>query len=194
MKAALSLIWEESYGSVTIDDICERAEVKKGSFYYFFESKADLALAALDRLWTEGWEPRLNEHFAPSVPPVLRMVNHVAWIHEKQAETKRRTGRVLGCPVCSVGSEVSTQEAKVSAKVRDICARKRRYFETAISDAVAQGAIPPCDPIEKAASLAALIEGVVSQGRIMNDPEVIAKLPAMLLDHLRVKEPVGVSA
>jgi len=31
MEAALDLIWEESYGAVTIDDICKRADVKKGS-------------------------------------------------------------------------------------------------------------------------------------------------------------------
>jgi TetR/AcrR family transcriptional repressor of nem operon len=29
--AALDLMWEGSYGSITIDDICQRAEVKKGS-------------------------------------------------------------------------------------------------------------------------------------------------------------------
>ena len=29
MTAARDLMWEESYGSVTIDDICKRAEVKK---------------------------------------------------------------------------------------------------------------------------------------------------------------------
>ena len=38
MAAALDLTWEESYGAITIDDICRRAGVKKGSFYYFFES------------------------------------------------------------------------------------------------------------------------------------------------------------
>ena len=31
-QAALDLMWEESYGAVTIDDICQRADVKKGSF------------------------------------------------------------------------------------------------------------------------------------------------------------------
>ena len=46
MTAARDLMWEESYGSVTIDDICARAGVKKGSFYYFFDSKAALAVAA----------------------------------------------------------------------------------------------------------------------------------------------------
>src|ERR1051326_1563388 len=48
MDAVLELIWTGSYGSTTIDQICDKAGVKKGSFYYFFESKADLAVAALD--------------------------------------------------------------------------------------------------------------------------------------------------
>jgi len=39
MDAVLDLIWSGSYGSTTIDDICEKAGVKKGSFYYFFDSK-----------------------------------------------------------------------------------------------------------------------------------------------------------
>ena len=48
LDAALDLIWERSYGVVTIDAICEKAGVKKGSFYYFFESKSALAVAALE--------------------------------------------------------------------------------------------------------------------------------------------------
>src|SRR5213595_2248878 len=48
MDAVGELIWKGSYGSTTIDQICEKAGVKKGSFYYFFDSKADVAVAALD--------------------------------------------------------------------------------------------------------------------------------------------------
>ncbi|PYJ58790.1 MAG: TetR/AcrR family transcriptional regulator, partial [Verrucomicrobia bacterium] len=33
MGAVRELIWEGSYGSTTIDQICEKAGVKKGSFY-----------------------------------------------------------------------------------------------------------------------------------------------------------------
>jgi len=46
--AAMDLIWENSYGSTSVDAICERAGAKKGSFYYFFKSKSELAAAALD--------------------------------------------------------------------------------------------------------------------------------------------------
>jgi TetR/AcrR family transcriptional regulator, transcriptional repressor for nem operon len=36
------------YAATTVDAICEKAELTKGSFYYFFDSKEDLGLAVLD--------------------------------------------------------------------------------------------------------------------------------------------------
>ncbi|MDP9291545.1 MAG: TetR/AcrR family transcriptional regulator, partial [Verrucomicrobiota bacterium] len=52
LDAALSLVWENSYGATSVDAICERAGVRKGSFYYFFRSKSELAVAALDADWS----------------------------------------------------------------------------------------------------------------------------------------------
>ncbi len=40
-------MWQQSYGSVTIDAICERAGVKKGSFYHAYPDKAALSLDAV---------------------------------------------------------------------------------------------------------------------------------------------------
>ena len=51
MEAVLELIWTGSYGSTTIDDICDKAKVRKGSFYYYFDSKADLAVEAIESQW-----------------------------------------------------------------------------------------------------------------------------------------------
>src|ERR1051326_2766276 len=146
--AALDLIWEGSYGSVTIDDICKRAEVKKGSFYYFHESKAHLAVAAIEKAWEQEWKPSLDAIFSPSVEPVTRIMNYLDSVYEKQLELRKKTGKVLGCPICSVGSEVSTQEVDVSATIREIFSRKRRYYESAIRDAIAESEIEPCDPAQ----------------------------------------------
>src|SRR3954466_5903752 len=132
MNAALDLIWEESYGAVTIDDICKRADVKKGSFYYFFKSKAELAVAALEKMWRETWKPALDERFSPSVDPLSRLTNYLDGVYQMHAESFKKRGKVLGCPACSVGSEVWTVEADVNGKVRDIMQRKRRYYESAI--------------------------------------------------------------
>jgi TetR/AcrR family transcriptional regulator, transcriptional repressor for nem operon len=186
--AALALIWEESYGAVTIDDICNRAEVKKGSFYYFFDSKAELAVAALEKMWATEWKPKLDQTFSSSVEPLVRLTTYLSNFYTSQVEAKARVGRVLGCPACSIGSEVSTQEIDVSAKVREILGRKRRYYESVIRDALAEGAIEPCDPAQKAVALIGLIEGIVGQARIMNDPEILRNLPAMSLELLRAKQ------
>ncbi|HMD60715.1 MAG TPA: TetR/AcrR family transcriptional regulator, partial [Opitutaceae bacterium] len=52
---------------------------------------------------------------------------------------------------------------------------------------VAQGVIEPCDPVQESLALLALLEGLVSQARIMNDPEILRRLPAMALGLLRVR-------
>ncbi|HWA11004.1 MAG TPA: TetR/AcrR family transcriptional regulator [Opitutaceae bacterium] len=191
--AALDLMWEESYGAVTIDDICKRAEVKKGSFYYFFSSKAELAVAALEKMWERDWQPKLDRLFSSSLDPLARFSGYLTGIYESQAAMKAKSGKVLGCPVCTVGSEVSTQEIDVSAKVREITARKRRYYESTIRDAIAAGVIESCDPAQKTLALVGLIEGIVSQARIMNDPEIIRDLPAMAFGLLGVKKSAAVS-
>lgn len=189
MTAALDLIWEESYGAVTIDDICKRADVKKGSFYYFFHSKSELAVAALERLWIQESKPRMDAIFSPSNSPLTRITAYLEHMYQFQSEVKEKHGKVLGCPVISVGSETCTcdEESAVGVKIRELFSRKRRYYESAIRDAVAEGLIEPCDPAEKATSLAGLIEGILMQARILNDPEVIRSLPELALRILGAK-------
>jgi TetR/AcrR family transcriptional repressor of nem operon len=171
MEAIGELIWTGSYGSTTIDQICEKAGVKKGSFYYFFDSKVDLAHAAL----TEDWEHRrreLDSIFSPTVPPLERLAKYCDFGYRLQAQMREKYGCTLGCPLCSVGTEVSTQEDRLQKKIKEILEQKRMYFESAIRDAKAAGLIPPCDPESKSRMLAAYYQGLATQARIANSVEV----------------------
>ncbi|HYC71744.1 MAG TPA: TetR/AcrR family transcriptional regulator [Opitutaceae bacterium] len=183
MNAALDLIWGESYGGVTIDDICKRADVKKGSFYYFFSSKSDLAVKALEHMWSSESKPLLDGMFSSSVEPLSRITTYLRHIHTRQAEIKAKYGRVLGCPVVALGTETCTceEEKAVGDKIREMFARKRRYYESAIRDALAEGSIEPCDPAAKAVALAGLIEGLIVQARILDDTEILRNLPDLAL-------------
>lgn len=193
MDAALDLVWSQSYGSVTIDDICKRAEVKKGSFYYFFDSKEQLAVAALDRLWNEDWKPKMDEIFSASVEPLDRLKNFMAGVYRRQSETKKRVGRMIGCPVASVGSEVGTQECGVCEKTREIMGLKRRYVEATVREAIANGSLEAGDVEKRTTVLLSFIEGLTLQARMSNDPEVLKDLPELGLEILRVKEPASVA-
>lgn len=188
MTAALNLMWEESYGSVSIDDICQRADVRKGSFYYYFQSKSDLAVAALGR--NAGEQKALwDEQFSPTRPPLERIRARCRHTYRKQADIKARTGKVLGCPLCSVGSEICNQDEKIRAKIEEILATTTKYWESAIRDAQTEGLIEPGDPARKARCVLAYCEGLVTQARIHNDAEMLAHLDDLVLEHLRAKCP-----
>lgn len=187
LDAALDLIWERSYGVVTIDAICEKAGVKKGSFYYFFESKAELAVAALDLNWTECGKPKWDRTFSCSRPPLERLRVFLQDIHDAQAKIKQEHGKVLGCPCFSIGSETSFQDEPVLAKAQEILQQQIRYFESSIRDAQAEGLVPAGDAALKAKCLFALFEGSLAQARIQNDLEVLRILPQAGMELLGVK-------
>jgi TetR/AcrR family transcriptional repressor of nem operon len=168
MDAVRELIWTGSYGSTTIDQICDRAGVKKGSFYYFFESKADLAVAAIDTDF-QRHRTELDTLFSPTVPPLERIRRYCEFGYRLQAEMKEKCGFVLGCPLCTLGSEVSTQEDKLRAKVQEILEYKSKYIETAIRDAHAAGLVNAPDAAAKARILIAYYQGVLTEARIQND-------------------------
>src|SRR5438093_8869430 len=94
MEAVSELIWTGSYGSTTIDQICEKASVKKGRFYYFFDSKAALAVAAMDGE-RERKRSELDSLFSATVPPLERLRKYCAYGYNFQAEIKARFGGVL---------------------------------------------------------------------------------------------------
>jgi len=78
---------------------------------------------------------------------------------------------VLGCPLFSLGAEVSSQDAPLRKKVREILDYKCKYLETAIRDAHAAGLIHAPDAASKAKTLFAYYQGLLTQARIENNLE-----------------------
>jgi TetR/AcrR family transcriptional repressor of nem operon len=182
MDAARTLIWENSYGSTSVDAICLNAGVRKGSFYHFFDSKSTLATEALEADW-QAKRARLDEMFSPQVPPLDRFRNYFDYVFDRQAAAHAKCGCVLGCPLLSLGCEVSTQDAVIRSKVQEILGRQIKYFETAIRDAHGDGSIVAPDPRIKARFIYALLQGALTQARILNDLEIVreARLGAFYL-------------
>jgi TetR/AcrR family transcriptional repressor of nem operon len=175
MNAVLELIWQGSYGSTTIDQICERSGVKKGSFYHFFDSKCDAALAAMEESW-EKRKAEMDALFSPTVPPLERIRKFCEEGYQSQAELKRKFGTVLGCPLFTLGAEICTQESDLRAKVKMVFGCYHQYLESAIRDAAAAKLIHAPDPAGKARVLFAFTEGLMTQARILNDAEVLREL------------------
>jgi TetR/AcrR family transcriptional repressor of nem operon len=181
--AALDMIWENSYGATSVDAICERANVRKGSFYYFFKSKSELAAAALHADW-EKHRPVLDAIFSSTIPPLERLRQYCDFSYEKLAAIKAKCGQVLGCPLFTLGSEVCTQDEPLREKIQEILNLKLTYLESAIRDADALGLIDAPDAKGKAEALFSFFQGALIQARIQNNVEILSHSYESALDLL----------
>jgi TetR/AcrR family transcriptional repressor of nem operon len=175
IEVAFDLIWDSSYANVSVDQICERAGVNKGSFYYYFKTKADLAIAAYDEHWKLK-QPEMDRLFSPQVPPLERLSGWCEFIYKVQKAKSEKHGRACGCPYASVGSEMATQEDGIRAKAAELIAKGAKYLECAIADAKREGSATAGDPKVAAQQIHSYVLGSVLQAKIQNDVEVLKNL------------------
>jgi TetR/AcrR family transcriptional regulator, transcriptional repressor for nem operon len=187
MNAAMDLIWENSYGATSVDAICAQADARKGSFYHFFKSKSELAVKALEADWQQK-KARMDEIFSASVAPLDRLRCYFEHVYEGQTKAHGECGSVLGCPYCSLGCEIGTQDRAIGEQVRKILDRNAKYFESAIRDAHAQGLIAAPDAKAKAQMLIAFFQGSLAQARIENDVRPLRRLAPGALELLGAKK------
>jgi TetR/AcrR family transcriptional regulator, transcriptional repressor for nem operon len=175
LRTAIELIWENSYGSISVDDICERAGVNKGSFYYAFKTKSDLAVAAFEE-HSGKKRPIMDRIFSSQEPPLVRIANYCDQTVNDQMEKYQSFGRVLGCPFASVGCELSTQDEAIRQKTEEIAERIVRYLTGAIRDGIEEGSIKAQDPAQIAKETYCFVVGVLMQAKIQNQPELLKSL------------------
>lgn len=187
LETAMDVIWESSYGSVSIDDICKRADVKKGSFYYFFPSKADLMIAAMDEHWARK-QADMDRIFSPQLTVTERLNELDHYVQSIQGEKQHKFGKVCGCPYFTIGSELSTQEERIRVKVAELMERHVRYYESLVRDAVAEGLIPAQDTRKKANEMFSYALGLGLQAKVQNSLEPLGLLLGGLTRLLGLQE------
>lgn len=169
IETALELIWLESYNAVSVDEICKKAGVQKGSFYHYFPSKAHLALETMDDC-VQQHIFKYDELFSDDIPPLQRFSRMAHYIIEQQKEVSEQLGHVCGCPFATLGSELATQDEEIAGKITNICAQKTVYYERTLQELVDQGVINKNTDIKaKADEIFALIAGQLIMARIKND-------------------------
>ncbi len=169
INTAIELIWRDSYNAVSVDEICKKADVKKGSFYHYFPSKAHLALETMDSCMQEI-KIHYDDIFSPTRDPVDRFSLMICYVIDQQKKILKELGHVCGCPIATLGSELAAQDATIGTKITGICKKKTAYYESALRDLVAAGIIGADTNVAvKADEIFAFIIGQLIMARINND-------------------------
>ncbi len=182
ITTAVVLIRARSYTSVSVDDICKNAGVRKGSFYHFFPSKRDLALAAVDSWWESMLVDVLEPAFKSDVPPlerIQRLFDRAVILHSNAEE---KTGQFQGGPLGNLALEVSSQDEVMREKLDQTFRQFSGYIEKALNMGVADGSIPPNLNVEETAqALLSYFYGIIMMAKTANDSRVMKDLSSRAL-------------
>lgn len=173
LETAISLIWQSNYSNVGVNEICKQAGVTKGSFYHYFETKADLFCEASDHYWNE-LKTQLDEIYSPSYTPLEQLENLILLVIDKQQVNTQDDNPVSGCPFFTSGAQASTDEEKVRLAARKMSDNAVRYSAALIRNLSAEGFLNGHpDPQQLGRFLHQFIQGLLIYGRVYHDIDVV---------------------
>jgi TetR/AcrR family transcriptional repressor of nem operon len=175
IDAAGDLWHRRSYADVGVGEICAEAGVQKGSFYHFFPSKQDLALAVIDDRWEGGDRERINALMTCELPPLDRLRALLEYGLQEQYDLKAATG-ACGCSFGNLAVEMSGVDPVLRERLEELFTDWASLLRIALDDAVAAGDIAPIDTAQAARAVLTYIEGLSVMVRAAHDPEPIADL------------------
>ena len=171
LAAAKELFLARGYAATTVDAICEKAELTKGSFYYFFDSKEELGLAVLEWSIGQGMQMLANGPYVRIVDPVEKAFGFLK--HLEKCSPELWNG---GCLLGSFALELADTNSRVQQAVAGM-------FQ-ALADQIAEQLQPIAarcagkqapSASELADTLLGTIEGSIILAKAHRDPSRIPK-------------------
>ncbi|RDH85902.1 MAG: TetR/AcrR family transcriptional regulator [endosymbiont of Galathealinum brachiosum] len=173
LDTAATLFYMQSYTAVGVAKICKEAGVSKGSFFHFFGSKQDLAVAVLDQFSNHLGATLISESIAANLPPMERLDSFINMLYEMQKSFVTDTGHLPGCPFGNMAMEQATLDEVIRKKVEQCLIDLAEPFRRVVTDAVKNGEMPEVNEEATADAMLSYIEGIQLIAKSRNDAEVI---------------------
>jgi len=179
LDAALKLMLAKGYTATSVDEICCAAKLTKGSFFHYFESKDDLALALAEYFFSRQCEMFGNAPFRQLKDPLERVFGRLNFM----AALARDPRMPRSCLVGNFAQELSATHPEI----RKFCAG---VFEKGTADfakdlAEAQKSHPSAtkfDPESVARLLFTIVQGSMILGKAAQNTVVLSEN----VEHLRL--------
>ena len=158
IECAAELFWKNGYSATGISEILKQTGLPKGSFYFYFKSKDDLAIAV-----TEYYQKILLEQFQNSS-------QENAW--ERFIEeifnylSGRTTGQTFaGCPYAVLGMETALSKPALSS----VFMERLKKFEQIFQKVLLYSGLPQDHAAILSRRMLSIYQGYLLLGRISGD-------------------------
>lgn len=106
----MRVLWTKGYNGTSVNDIVQAAGVPKGSFYFYFESKEDFAVKAIEKYFEHQFTPAKEFLMNKSKTPKQRLLDFYEF---RCAVLKNELDCKMGCLACNLASEMADHSEKI---------------------------------------------------------------------------------
>ncbi|MCD2260385.1 TetR/AcrR family transcriptional regulator [Psychroserpens luteolus] len=114
LDKGIELLWSKGYNATSVNDIVKVAGIPKGSFYFYFESKEDFAVKAIEKYFDDHFTPAKEILQNKAVSPKQRLLD----FHEFRYNIlKNEMDCKMGCMACNLGNEMSEHSELIRTSI-----------------------------------------------------------------------------
>lgn len=117
LEKGLEVLWCKGYNGTSVNDIVKAAGVPKGSFYFYFDSKEDFAIKALNMYFETMFTPASEILEDVTLTAKERLIKFYEYRHEMIVDKMQCK---LGCLGSNLGSEMSEHSEKIRNTILDM--------------------------------------------------------------------------
>jgi AcrR family transcriptional regulator len=165
IRSAARLFIKKGYNATGVNDILSSAELSKGSFYFYFASKKELAIAVAEYFnkneMKELAEAAENRTWTPFVEKLMGDIIERA---------KRK--KIFGCPFAVLGMEIAFLEPDIA----DQYYRPLKNIQDVFEDVLRRTGLSAQEAEPVAECALAIYEGYLIFYRINKDVAILEKL------------------
>jgi len=192
LNIARYLFWKNNFQSITVDKICEEASVNKATFYRYFKSKHELAIAVIESNTQEIVNGFFGNIFSKVSDPVKRLDSIFHEMYKFHKNSHSEEGVISGCPLINFAMELATNDEKIRAKLQESYKIIRKYYAEIYKQALEMGLTNAKYSLTNmAARLNGIMSGALVAAKVENDPNVILDALASAKSILGVSSEIG---
>lgn len=136
LEAGIKVMATRGYNGTSIQDIVDAADVPKGSFYTYFKSKEDFAIAALEMVAEDRIQTSRRVINDRNIVPISRLVKFF-----EMGVPGCESNLNGGCFIGNMCQEMSDSSEAIRLKVRQMMRNKTQMIEDLLEEARLDGSL-----------------------------------------------------
>jgi TetR/AcrR family transcriptional repressor of nem operon len=154
IEAAAVLMESKGYNNTNISEILDVSNTGKGQFYYYFHSKRDLGLAAVDHYFSSFKRDLLENILGSDKSPEVKIEEMLEWIVAVHQAKEAK----CGCAFGNLALEMSEHDEGFREKLNSVFAAWTAKLESVLNE-MPRFSADPAEVQKLAQGIVCMIEG-----------------------------------